>query len=204
MNVITKLKRWVSVGKANQNIAVYQHFQQYSTQFSKRIEDVQQEQKTVLKSLAFQKKQFLILFDKAQFDSQLKALLPYAVQMKQYGQYIHEGNRMIKACQEILTDIEKFTNEFPDLISNNHNELIKQDNNYQTLVDKLQRYNQLTAQHQKMLYGDEKLIKKDLVNRATALLENPDFLNLTPTEALFQKKQWITNEMLPIFKLVTD
>lgn len=176
----------------------------FTTIFQQKIDQVTQEMSFVMKSLAFQKREFLILLDKAQFDQQLKALLPYAVKLKKDGQYIQEGKRMIAACEQVCQEIDAFLQTEEKSNTALHAELLKANPAYAKLFDKATRYQELTTQHQQQLYGDEKLIKKDLVKRATELIENPPFKPTSAEAFMQQKKQWIRDEVASILAGVKD
>ncbi|MGB0521785.1 MAG: hypothetical protein ACPGJS_02435 [Flammeovirgaceae bacterium] len=197
MNILQTIQRFFSQPSFDRQTVqeVLQHFQH---KFEKKIKQVEGEKATVIKSLAFQKKQFLILLDKAQFDQQLKALLPYAVKLKKDGQYVTEGQRMLDACYNIIEELTAFADNHENELAQHHQQSYSSNELYKTLFEKMKRYDELTTKHQGLLYGDEKLIKRDLVKRVTALLENPPFQPNSEAAFMQEKKKWIREEVANI------
>lgn len=205
--LIMKILKAVQKLFSNQSfeeMPVEQVLQQFKLDFEKKHKRVKRERKAVSKSLVFQKKEFLILLDKAQFDKQLRELLPYAVKLKKDGQYVDEGKRLMDACKQMLQEINAFCEAQPEVLTIMHHELLQENTHYQKLFDKAQRYAKLTKQHEKQLYGDEKLIKKDLVRRATEMLESHPANDQSEEAFMIQKKQWIQNEVNEILQSVRE
>lgn len=199
MNILKTIQNLFS-GQSFNTMTVEGVLRIFQDKFAERKERIAKESGTVFKSLVFQQKEFSIRLKKAQFDKQLQALLPYVVNLKRDGQFLHEGQRLIEACNKMLTGIREYSENHQQTLAQKHETVLQESEAYHTFFEKMERYNKLNQLHERQLYGDAKELRKAIVKKAEKLLKSAEAEKLSGEAFLQQKKQWILEEVAEVFK----